>query len=144
MTPGEVARLLAAAAMFDYRKVEKVDAQAWHFVLGDLDFDDAMQALRRHYADSTERLMPAHVRHGVQAIRNERASKTHSEPLALPSPFEDDADRTDRARRGASQVHEVIAELSRRMKDRADVPEDAMARLSELADGPAMNHEAGR
>jgi hypothetical protein len=139
MTPGEVARLLAAAAMFDYRKVEKADAQAWHFVLGDLEFDDAMQALRCHYAESTERLMPAHVRQGVRAIRNERANKAHSEALALPSRFEDDEDRTERARRGSVQVHEVIAELAQRMQDRADsVPDDAMERLRELTDGPAM------
>lgn len=139
MTPGEVARLLAAAAMFDYRKVEKADAQAWHLVLGDLPFDDAMEALRRHYAESTDRLMPAHVRRGVQAIRNERAAKTHSEALALPSRFEDDEDRAERARRGAVQVHEVIAELAGRMQQRADVPEDAMDRLREITDNEGIS-----
>jgi hypothetical protein len=148
MTPGEVARLLAAAAMFDYRKIEKADAQAWHFVLGDLDFDDAMEALRRHYAESTERLMPAHVRHGVRAIRDERRRQQPSEVRALPSRFEDDADRSERARRGSAQVHEVLAELSRRMQARGEhVPGDAMQRLRELTDGPAWPAEieqAGR
>lgn len=139
MTPGEVARLLAAAAMFDYRKVEKADAQAWHLVLGELPFDDAMEALRRHYAESTDRLMPAHVRQGVRAIRNERAAKTHSEALALPSRFEDDEDRAERARRGAVQVHEVIAELAERMQQRADVPEDAMDRLREITDNEGIS-----
>lgn len=139
MTPGEAARLLAGAAMFDYRKIEKADAQAWHFVIGDLDFEDAMEALRRHYAESTERLMPAHIRQGVRAIRDARDRQTHSEALALPSRFEDDEDRAERARRGAVQVHEVIAELAGRMQQRADVPEDAMDRLREITDDEGVS-----
>ena len=135
MNPGDTAKLLAAAAMFDYRKVDKDDILAWHHLIGDLDFDDSIEAVRRHYRDSTDRLMPAHVRQGVRAIRTERAAKTHSEALALPSRFEDDEDRTDRARRGSAQVHEVLAELSQRMQDRAArIPDDAMDRLREVTD----------
>jgi hypothetical protein len=136
MTPEDTSKLLAAAAMFDFRKADRDDILMWHHVIGDLDFEDAMEAVKRHYAESTDRMMPAHVRQGVRAIRNERAAKNHSEPLALPSRFEDDEDRTDRARRGSAQAHEVIAELARRMQERADgVPDDAMARLRELTDG---------
>jgi hypothetical protein len=142
MTPGDTARLLAACAMYDFRTVEAADAAAWHHVVGDLDYDDAMESVRRHYQSSTDRMMPAHVRQGVRAIREERDRLTKSPALELPSPFEDDEDRTDRARRGAAPVHEVIAELSRRIQDRAGyVPGEAMARLREITDGPAWTNE---
>jgi uncharacterized protein involved in exopolysaccharide biosynthesis len=135
MTPGEIARLLAAAAMFDYRKVEKADAQAWHLVLGDLDFDDAMEALRRHYAESTERLMPAHVRQGVRTIRNER--RRPSEALALPSKFEDDMNRQVRMEAGAAQVREVLAEITAHLDRKSPAPVSARDHLRALTAGPA-------
>ncbi|GAA0528579.1 hypothetical protein GCM10010172_06460 [Paractinoplanes ferrugineus] len=134
MTPEDTAKLLAAAAMFDYRKADRDDILMWHSVIGDLAYDDAIEAVRRHYAESTERMMPAHIRAGVRAIRNERAEKTPSEARALPSPFEDDADRAERGRRGSAQVHEVLAVIAKRMKDRGQgIPGDALEQLRELA-----------
>lgn len=139
----DVVLLLAFAGTYDYRKVGEADIEAWFLAVGDLDYEDAKSAIVRHYRDTRERLMPADVRQGVRAIRNERASKAHSEALALPSRFEDDADRAERARRGSVQVHEVISELARRMQDRAEnMPEDAMERLRELTDCPAVQEDA--
>jgi len=136
MIPEDIAKLLAAAAMFDFRKADRDDILMWHSIIGDLHYDDAIEAVKRHYAESTERLMPAHVRQGVRAIRNERAERTRSEALALPSPFEDDADRAERGQRGAAQVHEVLAVIAQRMTDRAgNMPGDALERLRQLAAG---------
>lgn len=144
MTPGEVARLLAAAAMFDYRKVEKADAQAWHLLLGDLDYDDAIEAVRRHYAESTDRLMPAHVRHGVRAIRNERSAKTPHEVRELPSRFEDDLGRDLRAERGAATVREVLAQITDHLADKAGQDAPGIDELRAITAGPDWAEENAR
>lgn len=136
MTPGETARLLAACAMYDYRPVEKADGLAWHHVIGDLDFDDAMEAVRRHYAESTDRMMPAHVRAGVKAIRAERRRLEPSEARALPSKFEDDMNRQVRMQAGAAQVHEVLAALGAHFAEKSPPPISAMEQLRALTAGP--------
>jgi hypothetical protein len=142
----DVVLLLAFAGTYDYRKTGDADIEAWFLAVGDLDFEDAKQAVVTHYRESTDRMMPAHVRAGAKAIRDERHRLEPSEVRELPSRFEDDADRTDRARRGSAQVQSVLAELSRRMQDRAEhVPGEALERLRELTDGPVWaDGEAGR
>jgi hypothetical protein len=72
MTPGDTARVLGACALYDNRTVGVADAAAWHKVIGDLDAADAIEAVTRHYAESTERIMPAHVRRLAAEIRRER------------------------------------------------------------------------
>lgn len=141
MNPGEVARLLAACAMYDFRTVEKADGLAWHHVIGDLDFEDAMEAVRLHYQQSTDRMMPAHVRSGVKAIRDERDRLTPSEPRQLPSRFETDQERAKRGERGAEKVRDVLGELAQRMQDRGHVPSEAMEQLRQITDGPAWAGE---
>jgi hypothetical protein len=144
MTPAEVARLLAGAAMFDYRKIDRDDALAWHHVLGDLDFDDAIEAVRRHYAESTERLMPAHVRQGVRAIRNERASRTPNAVRELPSRFEDDLGRDLRAQRGAATVREVLAQITDHLADKAGPDAPGIDELRAITAGPDWAAEGAR
>jgi len=63
---------LALVQAFDRRTVGEVDVRAWQSVLGDLEVADVMEAVRRHYADSSEWMMPAHVRRGVAEIVAER------------------------------------------------------------------------
>jgi len=69
----ETSQALALAQAFDNRTVGEINVRAWHAVLGDLDAADVMDAIRRHYDQSTEWLMPAHVRRLVEAIGQERA-----------------------------------------------------------------------
>jgi len=69
----ETSQALALAQAFDNRTVGEINVRAWHAVLGDLDAADVMEAIRRHYDQSTEWLMPAHVRRLVEAIGQERA-----------------------------------------------------------------------
>lgn len=83
MTEDEVIDLLTAAAMFDRRTVGEADAEAWLAVVGDLPFTDALAAVRAHYTDSTDWLMPAHVRARVRAMRRDRLERT---PLPAPAP----------------------------------------------------------
>jgi hypothetical protein len=136
MTPGDVARLLAACAMYDFRSVEAADAAAWHHVIGDLDYDDAMESVRRHYQSSTDRMMPAHVRHGVKAIREERRGKDRSEALELPSRFEDDMNRQVRMEAGAARVREVLAEITAHLNGKSPAPVSAMEQLRAITAGP--------
>lgn len=72
MTPEQVGRILAAAAARDARTVGAGDIIAWHQDIGDLDFDDALAAVSRHYREHTDRIMPAHVRRLAASIRRER------------------------------------------------------------------------
>ena len=64
---------LAMVQAFDRRTVGEVDVRAWHSVLGDLEMADVLEAVRRHYADSSEWMMPVHVRRGVALLVKERA-----------------------------------------------------------------------
>lgn len=85
MTPAEAAKLLAKAAAFDQRTIGRADALAWAEVLADISFDDALDAVTTHYAESTERLMPAHVRRIAVSRRNARHPSTAIEgPPPVP------------------------------------------------------------
>jgi hypothetical protein len=82
MTEDEVIDLLTYAASFDRRTVGDADVDAWLPVVADLSFADAREAVARHYGrDSTDWLMPKHVRDGVKAIRAERIARS-----VIPAP----------------------------------------------------------
>src|SRR5215472_3174449 len=83
MTKAEVARLLAVAAAFDQRTSGEEDDMAWLAAVGDLNFGDAREAVIAHYRDSTERIMPGHIRQRVKAMRADRLQRV---PLPAPAP----------------------------------------------------------
>ena len=87
MTIDETIDLLTAAAAFDRRTVGKADAVAWHTVVGDLPLDDCLVAVRGHYTDTTDWLMPAHVRQRVKAMRRDRIARAI--PAAPPAEVAD-------------------------------------------------------
>lgn len=72
MNLSETARLLATVAAYNNRTVGEADVEAWQAVLSDVALPDATQAVRRHYAENTEWMMPAHVRRLVRDIVRER------------------------------------------------------------------------
>lgn len=72
MNRSETARILAAMAAFDRRTVGDSDVIAWHAVLSDVDYEDALMAVRNWYTRNTEWIMPAHVRKLVEDIQRER------------------------------------------------------------------------
>jgi hypothetical protein len=111
VTRHETALLLGLAAARDYRTIGEIDVAAWHQDLADIDFADAREAVSRHYRESTDRLMPAHIRRHVKAIRADRAKAT-AEPLALPSRFEDDLARDLRMEPGLASCREVLAAIA--------------------------------
>jgi len=72
MNLSETARLLTTIAAFSNRTVGEADVVAWQSVLPDVVLADAEEAVRRHYAEHTEWLMPAHIRRLVRDIHAER------------------------------------------------------------------------
>jgi hypothetical protein len=80
MTIEETFDLLTVAAAYDRRTVGQGDAVAWHAVVGSYGFDDCRAAVIAHYTESTDWLMPAHVRNRVKAIRDRRIQDAEIPP----------------------------------------------------------------
>lgn len=109
MTPDQLGQVLQYIAAADRRTLGKADLLIWGDAVGDLRFEEVMEAVRQHYRDSTVFLMPAHIRQAVRKARHDRASRTV--PPAPP------AEVTDQP--GVYKLHLVraIAEIA----DRNDI-----------------------
>lgn len=121
MTRSEVALLLGLAAARDYRTVGEVDVLAWFEDIGDLDLADAREALARHYRESTDRVMPAHIRRLVKVIRDERRRVEQHEVRAIASRFEEDVTRDLRMKQGMAQCRDVVGAVMERLAAGRDV-----------------------
>jgi hypothetical protein len=76
LTPSEAAEVLAVAKLVDNRQFDATTAMAWAQLLEPtITLDEALQALARHFATSTDYLMPAHVNQQVAAVRLERKQR---------------------------------------------------------------------
>lgn len=115
MTPDETALVLAKAALVDMRTIGEEDVLAWHELLHRIDFPDALDAVRRHYSESRDRLMPADVIRLARLAREERRRLEQHEVRALPGRYEDDAERDERKRVGMAKLRAVVAPLVARM-----------------------------
>lgn len=73
MTPDEVVKVLARVQMGDNRATDQVVFATWVQEIGDLDFQDALEAVVMHRKTSTAWLMTAHIRENARLIRNRRA-----------------------------------------------------------------------
>jgi hypothetical protein len=69
MTPQETGQVLALCAAYDSRTVGRADILAWHDVIGDVAYADAMQAVKDHHRDHRERITVADIRDRVRAMR---------------------------------------------------------------------------
>ncbi|QWY79703.1 hypothetical protein PP637_gp75 [Arthrobacter phage Persistence] len=85
MLKSEVAQLLAKAALIDNRKIDAATVEAWHEVIGHVDYDVAMAALTIHRRASSEYLMPAHIIANLRKARDMRAVEA-SRQRALDPP----------------------------------------------------------
>lgn len=79
MNLAEAAAVLAKAAAFDRRTVGEADILAWHDALGDLPAGDCLAAVTEHYRESTEWLMPAHVRRIADTLDRARRRKAREQ-----------------------------------------------------------------
>jgi Zn-finger protein len=62
MNRADVARLLSLSAAFDARTIGEADVAAWLLALDGLDPTRCRDAIVKHYRESTDRIMPAHIR----------------------------------------------------------------------------------
>jgi len=85
--------VLTKAAAYDRRTIGRAEVMAWYEALGDVDLADALEAVADHYAESTDWLMPAHVRRLTAEIGRERARAVAAETEALA--IEAECERTD-------------------------------------------------
>lgn len=69
MNKTEVAQLLTLVSMFDSRTVGVETVEAWYTILEPFKLDDAVTAVRNHFATQTTYLMPAHVVAGCKSMR---------------------------------------------------------------------------
>lgn len=109
--------VLAKAALIDMRTIGEEEVMAWHEIVHRIDFADALAALRRHHAETRDRLMPADLLRHAKAIREERARlEQRSAPRALPGRYEDDPERDERNKENIRRIRrEVIAPLIAKM-----------------------------
>lgn len=121
MTRSEIALLLGAAAARDQRTVGEADVLAWHEDLGDLDLADARDALRRHYRESTDRIMPAHVRRLVKIIKDERRAAGIVRALP-PGKHQDDPEREARIAKNRGKVQAVLQQIAAKRSIPDDQP----------------------
>ncbi|MBX4168073.1 hypothetical protein K3M35_05250 [Rhodococcus sp. DMU2021] len=76
LTRNDIVDLLSAAATVDLRKVGEADVTGWSAMIRqDLDRELAFEALRIHYATSSDRIMPAHINQIAIQIRKDRAER---------------------------------------------------------------------
>lgn len=80
MNAEEVAKVLAKIRLGDNRETSRETLLEWMDNIGDLDYADAIEAVRLHRRESVEYLMPAHVRAGVKRIREARSPSNDTTP----------------------------------------------------------------
>jgi phosphoribosylanthranilate isomerase len=94
MTHDEVVKVLARVQMDDNRQVDRVVVNSWVEEIGDLEFQEALEAVVMHRRETTQWLMAAHVRENVRRIRYMRA---RDERVANPRQIEPPKITLDRA-----------------------------------------------
>lgn len=94
MNQTEIARLLTVASAVDNRTVSDEQVIVWHRALQHLPYAAAQEALIRHFRDSTEYLLPAHISAGVRRIAAEREREARvRRQIEPPKPITFDRDR---------------------------------------------------
>lgn len=87
MTPEETGKLLGICAAYDRRTVGEIDVIAWYRVVGDLPYTDCEAAVIVHYAETTEWIMPAHIRRRVKRAQHELEDHSSIRELLDPDAY---------------------------------------------------------
>lgn len=134
MTEEGVRSLLAVAMAFDHRRPGAADIAAWSDAAerARWDFRDAQEAIKIHYATSTEYLMPGHVTAILRA--NRRQPPSAREALALPAG----------PPAGLHRVRELIDDVARRLGWQRQPPDNGADPLAVGCPVPACLARPGR
>jgi hypothetical protein len=89
----ELAQFLARLAVADNRQVDAFVLAHWQPLIGDLELQDAVDALVMHSRESTVYLMPAHIIENVKRIRDERYRATRQALVSAQRDTEEYAPR---------------------------------------------------
>lgn len=86
MIRSEVAKLLTLVSTFDSRTVGIDTVEAWHSILEPVDYQTAVEAVRKHFATSTAYLMPAHITaiaraRGLRLVSDSSVYCVHNYPV---------------------------------------------------------------
>ena len=81
----ETAAVLAKIKLGDNRQVDNAGLvlNEWHDAIGDLEYSDAIAAVVLHRRESTEYLMPAHIRMGAKRARESREREARKRRPAI-------------------------------------------------------------
>jgi hypothetical protein len=109
----QTANVLAKAAAIDNRNQSDAAILAWHEIIGDLDYRDALNAVAQHRRESDAYLMPVHIRRIAEKLRTERQDRERRDEqhLALEAYAATAGPLTDRSaeiRAFVGQVRDVL------------------------------------
>ena len=108
------ALLTLISGAFDNRRFDDATVLAWQPIFAEFTFDDCRTAVTRHFAESSEYLMPAHVKAGArEVVRERRRAKREANEAEELRALEADPTRRDRS----DAVRGLIAELRDRLPD---------------------------
>lgn len=103
MSPSEAAELLVLAQKLDGRHIPSEErARAWAAVMPDISVTDAAQAMRRHYRESRDMVMPKDLIDGTRLLRRERVAGWVEPALDPDLPGAEYAERLGRIRAGVA------------------------------------------
>ncbi len=132
MRKAEIGYLLAVCASFDHRTVGEADIEAWHHVLGHLDFIPCRQAIYMHYGRTADFIAPAHI---IDEVKGRKLTPTPIDS-GLPDADPDDVPAWLAAKREGRVVElppgegldwERLRELKRLADSKAIDPEEDTA-----------------
>jgi hypothetical protein len=125
MTPDQTKMILAKAALIDNRTVDIHVIKAWFEVIGHFEYEDALEALNLHRLESTEYLLPAHIKNNMtrakamrktaeakqRAIETTRICKLIESTGCIPTPANIEAMREVTANTEPADRLELVAEI---------------------------------
>lgn len=161
MTLEQVGALLKMLAAYDGRNVGEADVIVWARQMDGLDFDDALEAVHQHYAETNEWAKPSHIRTLADRRRNARNRRPDvpapgcyepdpaerrrlvldEGPRALPGRYETDAERDARKQANLKALRR-IAELAAQ-KFSMDREAQKAANAAALEDALSATHDPG-
>ncbi|WP_327110765.1 hypothetical protein OHB12_23665 [Nocardia sp. NBC_01730] len=155
MTPDEIPVLLQVAQSYDSRNIERLMQSAWLDAAQRANWnrEEALIAVRAHYAESTERIMPGHVTARIRAARPAPGYAPMYQPAiaAAPPATEDQRaaaralfesnDRTHEPRKPATRRRRGV-EPSTMRETAAESVRAFTADLGRILDGLRSNGDA--